>query len=101
MIVRVVRLAGSSLHVVAIWRSGRPFFAPRRRAAVTAELQRVLGIRRLPNILVSDAVQSPFATGLIRGTVILPAGLIGRLSSDELCDVLIHEVRTWCGAIRQ
>jgi sn-glycerol 3-phosphate transport system substrate-binding protein len=85
-----VRLARSSVKAWRICRSGKPFHTDVRGAVATGVL-RCLETDRLPTILLSDAIESPVATGLFRGAVILPAGLISKITNDQLCDVLVHE----------
>jgi beta-lactamase regulating signal transducer with metallopeptidase domain/thiol-disulfide isomerase/thioredoxin/protocatechuate 3,4-dioxygenase beta subunit len=55
------------------------------------EVGRVLGVRRLPQVLISRRVTTPLAVGFLRPTIILPERLIGMASEDEMRDVLVHE----------
>ena len=48
---------------------------------------RLLGMRAVE----SDAVTSPGVVGLVRPTLLLPPGLLARLSPDELRFVVLHE----------
>ena len=54
-------------------------------------LRELLATKRLPEILVSDQINSPVAAGAFRGVVILPARLVKKINSEQLCDVLLHE----------
>jgi len=86
----LIRVARSSFKAWRICRSGKPFHSD-VRGAVAIGVLRCLGTDRLPTILLSDAIESPVATGLFRGAVILPAGLLAKITNDQLCDVLVHE----------
>ncbi|HEY1786238.1 MAG TPA: extracellular solute-binding protein [Pirellulales bacterium] len=86
----LARIVCGSIHVLRIRRAGKPFLA-NSRGAIATHLRRYLGTEQLPSILISDAIRSPVATGLLHGTVILPAGLVSKITTDQLCDVLIHE----------
>ncbi|HEX4145427.1 MAG TPA: extracellular solute-binding protein [Pirellulales bacterium] len=86
----LARVACGSVHVLRIRQAGKPFLAD-SRGVIATHLQRYLGRDQLPAILISDRIQSPVATGLLRGAVILPAGLVSQITTDQLCDVLIHE----------
>jgi beta-lactamase regulating signal transducer with metallopeptidase domain len=62
--------------------------------AVRDSVERALG-RRLPPILTTPGIISPFATGLLHPVVILPEGLPETLSPTQLRHILLHE----CGHI--
>jgi beta-lactamase regulating signal transducer with metallopeptidase domain len=72
-----------------------------RRAAVpanaavrelTAEVLRRLQIGRSVPVLVSDSAASPFAFGIFRPAIMLPAKMTQSLSSEEMAALLGHEV---------
>ena len=72
-----------------------------RRAAVpaspavrelTEEVLRRLQISRSVLVLVSDSVASPFAFGIFRPAIMLPAKMAQSLSSEEMAALLGHEV---------
>ncbi len=72
-----------------------------RRAAVpaspaaqelTAEILRRFQINRPIPVLVSDSTVSPFAFGIFRPTIMLPAKMAQSLSSEEMAALLGHEV---------
>lgn len=87
-----------------------------RRAAVpaspavresTAEVLRRLQISRPVQVLVSDAAASPFAFGLLRPAIMLPARMAQSLSAEEMAALLGHEAAHlrrldlwWCVAWR-
>lgn len=52
----------------------------------------VAGVRRLPEILMSEGVNSPAVTGAIRPKLLLPANFPAGLSGDEARLVLQHEL---------
>jgi beta-lactamase regulating signal transducer with metallopeptidase domain len=86
----LARVGYSSVRIWQWRRACRPWSAEQNRA-IAAEVRRCLGSEQLPPILTCQRVASPLAVGLFRGIVILPAGLPERITSDELCDVLVHE----------
>jgi len=82
------------LHGCCVLRALRREMRPideERFGGVLAAVRHALGIERLPPIMVSRDVAGPLAAGLFRAVVILPRELLGRLSSPQLRDVLIHE----------
>ncbi|KFE60815.1 M56 family metallopeptidase [Hyalangium minutum] len=56
------------------------------------ELATRAGLRRVPRLLVSEAVTSPLATGLLSPVVVLPARAVQRLDVEELRMALAHEL---------
>jgi beta-lactamase regulating signal transducer with metallopeptidase domain len=79
------RLLLGYLGLVRLARSARP--APERVARLCAE---TAGGRRV-RLLVSDRARVPFSFGLLRPTVVLPAGLCESAPDDVLRWVLAHE----------
>jgi len=61
-------------------------------AAAASLLAGRLGLRRCPELLVSDTVRGPCVTGLVRPAVILPARLAARATDDELRALVAHEL---------
>ncbi|MBL9173745.1 MAG: M56 family metallopeptidase, partial [Verrucomicrobiales bacterium] len=51
-----------------------------------------LGLRRLPELRLTQADHSPAVSGLLHPVIVLPAGLATRLTSGALRDVLLHEL---------
>jgi beta-lactamase regulating signal transducer with metallopeptidase domain len=49
------------------------------------------GLRHSPALLVSARALAPFAMGVLRPAIILPAGWIARLSDTDLETILLHE----------
>jgi beta-lactamase regulating signal transducer with metallopeptidase domain len=47
---------------------------------------------KLPRVLISDDMNSPFATGVLRPVVVLPRSMIDDLEPDQLDIVLAHEL---------
>ena len=69
--------------------------SPLRDASLQALLDDVgrrLGVRRLPQVVVSRRVMTPIAVGLRRPIVVLPERMLGAVSVEEMRDVLVHEV---------
>ena len=56
------------------------------------ESRRVIGTRRAPVLMETDAVDSPALFGLLRPKLLLPTGLIRRLDEAELRHVVLHEL---------
>lgn len=51
-----------------------------------------LGIERPVRLVESSELTVPAVTGLLRPTIVLPEGLAGQLSEDELKYILLHEL---------
>ncbi|WP_301542312.1 M56 family metallopeptidase, partial [Pyxidicoccus fallax] len=72
-------------------RSARPLEHPVLES-VTRALAAEAGLRRVPELLVSESVASPLATGLLSPVVVLPAKAVRRLPVDALRMALAHEL---------
>lgn len=92
-------LAGVIVQLLVTWRHWREARAIVRasRPLEDADLQaqcvaqaRAMGLRRLPELRVSDAIRSPQVSGLWRPVVLLPAGQ--GLSAGEAALALAHEL---------
>jgi len=62
---------------------------------ITASVARVacqLGLKRLPRIIVSTAVESPAVAGLLRPSLLLPIGFSNGFTAGEARLVLLHEL---------
>jgi len=89
-------LARSWLHLDRLRRSLLPV-ADETLHGVFEEAQRLLGVQRLgvgrlPKIAVSNKIPTPVAAGFFHPVVVLPAGALGAINSDQLRDVLVHEM---------
>ncbi len=84
-------LAWSYWRVVRVRRWARPV-GIESLEHLFAEIGRRLEVDRLPQLLVSRRALTPIAVGFGRPAVILPERLLGAVSDDELCDVLVHEL---------
>ncbi len=51
-----------------------------------------VGLRRLPRVVFSQAVRTPFVVGLVRPCVFLPRRLSERFSPQQIEHVLLHEL---------
>jgi len=58
-------------------------------------LRKQLGVRSRPQIVLSNAVGSPFLWGVCRPSIALPAEFPGETSAEELESVLLHELTHW------
>ncbi len=96
LMLRVVR---SYWGVRRIQRAVRPA-TDGRLPELLGEVCERLGIVRRPTIVVSTRVLTPVVAGWIRPLVILPEASLGSITREQLRDVLMHELRTWCAAIR-
>lgn len=94
-------LLGGAWFLGAVWWSYRRAMGLLRRdgagpdSALSAELQvaaAVTGIRRMPEVLLSERVTSPGVAGVFRPTLLLPASFPGGLSPAETRLVLQHEL---------
>ena len=71
--------------------AGCPVDDPRVLAALR-RCQRRLGVRAAPEAVETAAVSSPALMGVFRPKLLLPPGLVGRLSAAELEHVVMHEL---------
>jgi beta-lactamase regulating signal transducer with metallopeptidase domain len=60
-------------------------------ATILIQVRSQVAIDRGVALVVSDRVASPFATGLLRPCIVLPANWAAQASPDELRTVLLHE----------
>lgn len=51
-----------------------------------------LGIRRIPRVIVTDAVDAPALTGIWRPAILLPSTTLANLSEEQMRFVLLHEL---------
>lgn len=87
----------SAFWVAVHWRTLRQIRqsaqSPQRDIAELAgECGVTIGVRRLPEIVISPAIPSPAVTGLFRSQLLLPVDLSERFSQDELRLMLLHEL---------
>jgi bla regulator protein blaR1 len=79
--------------------------APAALQALTAELAGRLGLRRIPDVRLSDEVATPMVAGILRPTVLLPIDRFSALSGDQqqmaVCHELAHLKRAdlWLGCV--
>ena len=64
-------------------------------AVMVERLALELGRRSAPTLLLSDEIASPFLFGVFRPRIVLPATLPDALSTDEMRNVLLHELSHW------
>ena len=94
--------AGLGLVTVAALRRWRATSRLRRSSdAAAAEVQQAarqlaarLGMRRVPEVRVSSAIETPLVTGLVRPVVLVPSGRFDALTARQqqmaLCHELVH-----------
>lgn len=63
----------------------------RRLSTVIEEVAREAGLKFAPRVLVSEAVESPAVTGMLRPVLLLPAGFPEGFSATETRMILLHE----------
>lgn len=51
-----------------------------------------IGIRRIPRVIVTDAVDAPALTGLWRPVILFPSTTLASLSEEQMRFVLLHEL---------
>ena len=79
--------------------------APLPVQSAAADLAARLGLRRAPEVRLSDDLQTPLVAGLVRPVVLLPAGRFAALSERQqqltLCHELAHIKRAdlWLGCV--
>jgi beta-lactamase regulating signal transducer with metallopeptidase domain/protocatechuate 3,4-dioxygenase beta subunit len=86
----LARLAVGCLALASVQRGSRPLDLD-RHAQVIARVREVLGVAKLPPIVLSPGVVGAFAAGLLRPRVVLPEGWPDTLKDQEFRDVLVHE----------
>jgi len=59
--------------------------------ALTQKAATMLGLRRIPRILVTEESVSPFLFGVLRPALVIPAGLVGKVRGEALFAVFAHE----------
>ncbi len=84
-------LARSCWLVRQLCRSSSPL-RDRAVRVLLDDVGRRLGVRKLPDVVVSRRAMTPFAVGFRRPIVVLPDRLLGAVRGDEMGDVLVHEV---------
>jgi beta-lactamase regulating signal transducer with metallopeptidase domain len=89
-------VAALTLHLFRVYarlrgavRSSTPIGA--EDADVADRLARVLGLRKTPDVRVSDGVTTPLVAGLFRPTVLIPAQALATLSPGERAMAICHE----------
>jgi len=97
----MIWLAGVGVLSVSALGAGLAFWAKVRRAtAVTdrAALELLgacslrMGIARPPKLAQTDTVRSPSLFGLFRPCLLLPAGMVGTFSHEQLRHIFLHEL---------
>jgi beta-lactamase regulating signal transducer with metallopeptidase domain len=90
-VISLARIVAGFCQVLALRRRSSPLDP----ATLAPELQNMLA-QSLPSksvaILLSDDISSPTAIGLLSPAIVLPAWLIRDLSSEELRQILLHEL---------
>ncbi len=82
---RAVQLGVNGIRLWSIARRAAP-------VAVEGEVARLLQQPRQALLCVSEAVDRPSVTGFFRPRVLLPAGMLETLSTEELAHVVLHEM---------
>lgn len=87
-------LAGVTMRWLWFWRSVRN--SPRRDspelAASLRSLSRQLGLRRRVRLIVTESLVGPAVVGCFRVTVLIPAIVVDRLSTQAIRPILAHEL---------
>ncbi|ATC62687.1 hypothetical protein CMV30_01165 [Nibricoccus aquaticus] len=89
----MMRVIASALFARTL-RRGRVACDDRLRAEVLAG-SRLLGLERVPEVVVSKAVEAPAIFGLWRPTILFPAGFAEKFSEMELRLMILHELGHW------
>jgi len=86
-----VRLTIGCYRLATILSSAKP-----NTDASLAELFRSAGqalrVERMPELLLSNRVSGPIATGVFRPRVVLPEQMFDKVTAEQLRDILVHEV---------
>lgn len=87
----ILKLAIGCYRLAALMRVAIPNSHPLIHDAF-ARASRLFGHRRLPELVLSSRISGPLSAGWIRPRVILPLQIIDQLTSDQLHNVLVHEI---------
>jgi beta-lactamase regulating signal transducer with metallopeptidase domain len=90
VLIAIARIASGWGRVAASMRDARPL-GLQRHGDILASVRDALGGAPLPPVVTSSTATGPFAAGLLRPRVVLPARVLEALSTRELRDVLVHE----------
>ena len=91
--VGAVLIAGGSGHRRSLRRIALGAVATRREIEESvARVAREIGLRRLPRVVMSTAVDSPAVTGVLRPVLLLPDNFPAGFSAGEARMVLLHEL---------
>ncbi|MEM9017255.1 MAG: M56 family metallopeptidase [Verrucomicrobiota bacterium] len=66
-------------------------FAVNRVRALMSEIAKEEGVRRNPDIVITDAVSSPALTGLLLPKILIPSGVVSKFTDSEISTILRHE----------
>lgn len=91
VILLIARVTGTSLLLARRFRSARAVTDP-DVIDLLRHCGAEIGVRRLPLVRESSALASPALYGLVRPTLLLPAGFTARFSPAELRFVFLHEL---------
>ena len=87
----LARLALGWCRLAVILRSAKPNSSA-SLAVLFEQVGRGFQLTRMPDLVLSKRVSGPVAAGLFRPRVVLPEGMVDRLTSQQLRDILVHEV---------
>lgn len=90
VLVQVLRLVVQRRRLSRLLRQALP--AELHLAEIVATTAARLGLRRVPQTLITQSDCSPFVCGIWRPKLILPRGLQEKLGAAELGQVLLHEL---------
>jgi beta-lactamase regulating signal transducer with metallopeptidase domain len=66
--------------------------APASLQGIAADCAAILGLRRCPQLRLSEDVPGPVVCGLLRPVVLMPVTFANRVSEERLRTVLVHEL---------
>jgi beta-lactamase regulating signal transducer with metallopeptidase domain/Skp family chaperone for outer membrane proteins len=89
-VVGIIGISRSSVKVGRILHNARPVDDERLQAAL-AQVASTFSLSKPLRVVESSHVNSPVAAGILRTAIVLPRGLLDRVSRDELRAILLHE----------
>jgi len=100
MTVWLIVMVALSLWVVAKFQKLRMFHAgkfssadlPQWFGVLLTQTAEKLGLRKIPEIALSESISSPAVFGVLEPVLVLPAGSIYRLSQKRMEHILLHEL---------
>ena len=87
----LAKLSVNCRRLASILRAAKPNTEPAIGDLFT-QAGRALWVQKLPELVLSDRASGPFSAGVFRPRIVLPERIVGRITPEQLHDILVHEV---------